>query len=164
MLAFLASGVFVALLAWAAACDIARMEIPNRISILLAALYPPLALWAGVPLEAIGLHLALGGAALAGGYLLFQLNVFGGGDAKILAAALIWTGAGGAMPLLLWTALAGGLLSLILILARRMAAPAPAHPAFLNRLLDPEVGAPYVVAIAAGGLAALPHLPILHSS
>lgn len=160
MLEILASCTFIALLVWAAGCDIARMEIPNRISVLLAALYPPLAYAAGAPLEAIGLHLAVGAAALAGGYLLFHLNVFGGGDAKILASTLVWTGTGAAIPLLFWTALAGGLLSLTLIVARRLSAPAPAHPAFLNRLLDPQTGAPYVVAIAVGGLAALPHLPI----
>ncbi len=161
MLTLLAPGIFVALLLWAAGCDIARMEIPNRISILLAALYLPLALAAGMPLASIGLHYGLGAGALLVCYALFQLNLFGGGDAKILAAAVIWTGASALSPLLLWTALSGGALSLGLIIARRATAPAPVYPAFLNRLLTPEIGAPYVVAIAAGGLAALPHLPIL---
>lgn len=151
------------LLLWAAGCDIARMEIPNRISILLATLYLPLALTAGAPLSSIGLHYGVGALILLCGYLLFQLNVFGGGDAKILASAAVWTGLGAASPFFLWTALAGGLLSLGLIIARRAASPTPAYPAFLNRLLSPEIGAPYVVAIAVGGLAALPHLPIFQS-
>ncbi len=162
MLDLISSFVFLGLLLWAAGCDIARMEIPNRISVLLACAYLPLALAAGQSLGAIGLHYAIGALALALAYLLFQLNVFGGGDAKILAAMSIWTGIAAMSPLLVWMAVAGGLLSLSLILARRMAAPAAGRPAFLNRLLDREVGAPYVVAIAVGGVAALPHLPILN--
>jgi prepilin peptidase CpaA len=162
MLQLIAACAFLGLLIWAAGCDIARMEIPNRISVLLVVLYAPFALAVGAPFGAIGLHLAIGAAALLGGYVLFQLNVFGGGDAKILAAAMVWTGLGAAIPFLYWTALAGGLLSLTLIIARRTVSPSPAHPAFLSRLLNREIGAPYVVAIAAGGLAALPHLPILN--
>lgn len=164
MLELIASFVFLGLLFWAAGCDIARMEIPNRISVLLACAYLPLALAAGQSLGAIGLHYAIGALALALTYLLFRLNVFGGGDAKTLAAMSVWAGIGAMSPLLFWTALAGGLLSLSLILMRRMAAPAAGLPAFLNRLLDREVGAPYVVAIAVGGCAALPHLPILNLS
>ena len=162
MLEILASGTFLGLLIWAAGCDIARMEIPNRISVLMAALYLPLALALGAAPTAIALHYAIGAGALIICYGLFQLNVFGGGDAKILAAAMVWTGLGAAIPFLYWTALAGGLLSLTLIIARRTVSPSPAHPAFLSRLLNREIGAPYVVAIAAGGLAALPHLPILN--
>lgn len=162
MIDLIAASVFLGLLFWAAGCDIARMEIPNRISVLLACAYLPLALMAGQSLGAIGLHYAIGALALALAYLLFKLNVFGGGDAKILAAMSIWAGIGAMSPLLFWMAVAGGALSLLLIVARRLATPGPSHPAFLNRLLDREVGAPYVVALAAGGCAALPHLAILN--
>lgn len=143
--------VFLGLLLWAAACDVATMEIPNRISVLLAGLYPVLALAFGAAPAAIGVHLAFGAAALAAAYVLFQLNVFGGGDAKVLAAAAVWTGPEAFAPFVLAVAVAGGVLAGGLLLARRLMRPREDRPAFLNRLLDPSVGAPYAVAIAAGG-------------
>lgn len=152
---------FAALLMWAAACDVSRMEIPNRISVLLAASYPPLAWAAGVPLPEIGLHLACGLAALAVCFILFQAGVFGGGDAKILAAAIVWTGLGALTPFLLATCLFGGVLTLAILAARRLAQPKPAFPEFLNRLLQPDNGSPYVVAIAAAGFFVAPQLPLL---
>jgi len=152
---------FVALLLWAAACDIARMEIPNRISILLAWLYPPLAYLAGVEPVAIGLHILLGAAALAIGFILFNLGVFGGGDAKVIAGAVVWTGLPALSPFLLATCLAGGVLAAGLLLTRRFVQPAPHRPAFLNKLLDRQTGAPYAVAIAVGGFVAAPNLPLL---
>lgn len=152
---------FLALLMWAAACDIARMEIPNRISVLLALSYPPIAYLAGAPLDQIGWHLLYGAAALAIGFIMFQLSIFGGGDAKVLAGSVVWTGLGALQPFLLVTCLAGGGLALLLILARRLLKPAPHRPAFLNKLLDRNTGAPYAVAIAIGGIYAAPALPLL---
>lgn len=152
---------FLGMLLWAAACDIARMEIPNRISVLLALSYPPIALLAGIPPVEIGMSLLLGLASLAIGYVLFNFGVFGGGDAKVLAAAAIWTGLAGLGPFLYATCIAGGALSALLIIARRVVQPAPSRPAFINRLLDRNTGAPYAVAIAIGGLIVAPKLPVL---
>jgi len=55
-----------------------------------------------------------------------------------------------------WTTIAGGALAIMAVAARRLAQPSPTGPAFLNRLLSPERGIPYGVAIAAGAIAALP--------
>ena len=152
---------FIALLLWAAACDIARMEIPNRISVFLVLAYPPIAYLAGVPAIEIGLHLLCGLAALGVGFVLFNFNIFGGGDAKVIAGAVVWTGLGALQPFLLVTCLAGGALALLLIVARRLLQPAPHRPAFLNKLLDRQTGAPYAVAIAVGGIFSAPNLPLL---
>ncbi len=48
------------------------------------------------------------GAVLARGYI-------GGGDVKLLAAAVLWTGPAGLSGLLILTALLGGVLALILL-------------------------------------------------
>jgi prepilin peptidase CpaA len=148
----------------AAACDIATMQIPNWISIVAAALFPVAAFVVGMAPLAIAMHLGIGAATLAGAFVLFHLRVFGGGDAKIIAAAGVWTGAAAFAPFALATAIAGGLLALVILFLRRIAKPGPTMPAFLNRLLDPAKGVPYAVAIAAGVLFALAEMPIAHAS
>lgn len=159
MLDMLALGVFAALLLVAACSDVATMKIPNWVCIALAAVFPVVALMAGVPLATIGFHLLWGFVMLAIGFLLFQINVFGGGDAKLIAAAAVWTGFAAFGPFLLWTALAGGVLALTLLVARHFVKPAEQRPAFVNRLLKIRGGVPYGVAIMTGGLMVLSALP-----
>lgn len=155
--------VFAGLLAYAAFSDITTMTIPNWVSIALAALFPVFALIAGWPLMQIGLHLLIGFAVLLLGFVLFQFNILGGGDAKLLAGGAVWTGIGALYPFFLWTTLAGGVLALTILVARRQLKPADGRPAFLNKLLTDKVGVPYGVAILVGGLAALQALPIAAS-
>lgn len=151
---------FVLLLLIAAGSDIATMTIPNWVSIAMAALFPVVALALGMPLMQIGLHLLCGAAMLVICYLLFSAKIMGGGDAKLIAAAAIWTGFGALGPFVLWIALVGGLIALVLLITRKWVKPDPARPAFLNRLLKPRGGVPYAVAIMAGGLAVLDTLTI----
>ena len=133
-----------------AACDVATMTIPNWVSIALAAAFAITAPFVGVGWTTIGQHLAFGFAVLVASFLLFQAGVFGGGDAKLIAAAAVWTGFAGFLPFALWTSLAGGALALALYIARKAAKPAEARPAYLNRLLTPHGGVPYGVAIWEG--------------
>jgi prepilin peptidase CpaA len=151
---------FAGLLLFAAASDIATMTIPNWVSIAAALLFPLGALAAGLDLPQIAAHLGAGAVAFAIGFALFSFGVMGGGDVKVITAASIWTGFSNLSPFALATAIAGGGLAIALILARKALAPAPSRPAYLNRLLEPKNGIPYAVAIAAGGLAVLPSLPI----
>ena len=160
MIGLLALTAFAALLLYAACSDLARLTIPNWVSITLAGLFVPAALAAGVPLAQIGAHLLFGAAMLAGGFFLFQANIIGGGDAKLLAGAAVWTGVSAFTPFIFWTAVAGGLLALSLIAARRCLKQAATNPAFVNRLLERETGVPYALAIMTGGLMALPALSL----
>jgi prepilin peptidase CpaA len=154
---------FPALLIVAALRDATSMTIPNWISIALAAAFAPAALAAGLGVAEALACLGVGIAALAIGVALFALRWIGGGDAKLLAAAALWLGLPGIASFLLWTALAGGALALVLLSARRFAAlsglPA-APPAWLARLLKPEGDIPYGIAIAAGALAAFTQSPL----
>lgn len=152
--------IFPALLALAAASDIRSMEIPNWISIALAALFLPAALFAGLGWSAIGAHALVGVGALVVVFVLFQIGAFGGGDAKMIAASCVWLGLAGLPAFMLYMTLAGGALALVMSVARRLPKLAGA-PTFLSRLLDRENGIPYAVAIAAGGIAAFPHTAIV---
>lgn len=159
MFDLLALAAFSGLLLVAACSDVATMTIPNWVCATLAALFPLAALIAGVPLATIGLHLLWGFAILAIGFLLFQIQIFGGGDAKLIAAAAVWTGFAAFGSFIMWTALAGGVMALVLLVTRKRMKPADTRPAFVNRLLKLRGGVPYGVAIMTGGLMVLNALP-----
>ncbi len=150
---------FPLLLIYAAWHDVSTMTIPNWVSIVLAVTFVPAALTAGLSFEEIGWHLLFGAGVLIACAALFYLNVFGGGDAKVIAAASLWTGLAGSGPFVLGMAIAGGALAAVLIVLRRM--KIQTTKAWLARLLSPEEGAPYAVAIAAGALLAAPSSPVL---
>lgn len=150
---------FPALLLYAAWHDLSTMTIPNWVSIALAAAFVPAAAAAGLSMSDIGLHLAAGAVALLICAALFYLNVFGGGDAKVIAAASLWTGFGAAGPFVTGMALAGGALALTLIVLRRM--KLASEQPWAKRLLSPAEGAPYAVAIAIGALIAAPSSTVL---
>ena len=80
---------FPLLLIYAAWHDVSTMTIPNWVSISLAAVFVPAAFAAGLSPEQIGWHLVFGAAVLIGCAVLFYLNVFGGGDAKVIAAGIL---------------------------------------------------------------------------
>lgn len=150
--------VFPALVILGAATDVAAFTIPNWISLGLAAVFLPAALAMGMPLPAMGLHLAVGAVALVAGIAMFAAGWIGGGDAKLFAAAALWLGLPAAPTYLAATGIAGGVLVAVLLVLRSGAlrTRALAGPAWVARLAEPAGGVPYGVAIAAGALAALP--------
>jgi len=161
MIALAALALFAALLIYAACSDIMSLTIPNWVSIALVAIFLAAAPFGGLSWRDIGIHLLFGFAVLGVGFLLFQANVFGGGDAKLLGAVSVWTGFAGFGEFAIATVMAGGVLALTLLTARKYAPLFAAHhPEFVNRLLTPKMGAPYGVAIMIGGLKAMPVLPI----
>jgi prepilin peptidase CpaA len=118
--------------------DLTSMKIPNWISGLLILGFFPAALLLGLGLPAIGLHLAVGVAALLIGMGLFALNLLGGGDVKLMAAASLWLGLSGAGVFVLATAVVGGLFSLALLVSRTWLRPwVGAGPGWFVQLMEP---------------------------
>ncbi len=150
---------FPLLLIYAAWHDVSTMTIPNWVSISLGVLFIPAAMAAGLSMDEIGWHLVFGAGVLIVCAGLFYLNVFGGGDAKVIAAASLWTGLSASAPFVMGMAIAGGALAGLLIVLRRM--KVQSSQPWAARLLSPEEGAPYAVAIAAGALIAAPASPVL---
>jgi prepilin peptidase CpaA len=149
---------FTALVLAAALRDAMSFTIPNWISLALAAIFPFAALASGVALPTVGVHVAVGALALAAGMLMFALRWVGGGDAKLMAAVLLWLGWPAAISFLVGAAMAGGVLAMVL-LTLRSAQLRPymlLGPSWMARLAEPGEGVPYGVAIAAGALWALP--------
>lgn len=112
MIQFLSLTLFPVLMIVAGAGDALSMRIPNWLTALIAIAFLPMALLTGMPLLTVGLHLAVGVGMFFAGFALFALGLFGGGDAKLLAAAGLWLGWPDVIPFLVLTAFAGGALAL----------------------------------------------------
>lgn len=154
ILLLLAVGGFIALVLWAAISDIATMLIPNRIPVGLVILFALAAPMAGLSGADVLWHVGVAAAVFAVTVALFVLNIFGGGDAKLAPAIALWIGPQAVMDFLFHTALWGGLLGLFFLLARRICTPTEGErPAWIERLLKPDGGIPYAVALAAGAVA-----------
>ncbi len=149
--------IFPFAMAMAAFLDLLTMTLPNRFVIAFAALFFVAAAVIGMPLEAIGMHVAAGLAMLVIAFLMFIPGWIGGGDAKFVAACALWLGWVPLMEFALIAALAGGLMTFAMIASR-----AYPLPAFLSRqewalrLHRSETGIPYGIAMAIAGIYVFP--------
>ncbi len=154
------AAAFFAILALAAAYDLHTRRVPNALPaalLLLAPFWLLLARPAIAPLATLGATLAL----FAVLFLCWIRGWLGGGDVKLASTAALWCGAANVAPFLLLTAVAGGVLALLLLLARRWAWMFLAVPylgprlaaAALTESSGPAASVPYAVAIACGGIA-----------
>jgi prepilin peptidase CpaA len=142
---------FVGFLIGAAWSDVRTYEIPNRFSLLIALLYVAYALTGPAPTEIVG-AIIVSAAVFAVAAGLFAIDLMGGGDVKLMAASALWAGPELAVPFVLATAMAGGVLALVVLARIRTTTLAGRAVAAQGRDL------PYGVAIAAGGLFVAGHL------
>lgn len=154
--------VFPLCLAFAALSDLLTMTIPNRVPAILLGAFLVIALVSGVDFWQIGLHVAAAAAVFAVCFLLFALNVMGGGDAKLLTACAVWFGLTNALvAFLIYVSLFGGLLTVAILLLRTQESRILAAGIPLPRLLFTAKKIPYGIAIALGGFAAYPTSPLM---
>lgn len=139
-------GTLSALLIWAAASDMQRYVIPNRICLSLLALYPGYAV--GLAPAEIGVAAVIAVAVFAIGAALFWFGIMGGGDVKLLAAVSLWAGGTYFPVFVLLTSAAGGLLALWWEPVIRHFFPSIA----VAKAANGRPAIPYGVAIAVGGL------------
>ena len=153
--------LFPAMMVVAAITDVARYEIPNWVSGVLVIGYLFIAVLKGAGIGQLSMHVAAGAVVFAIGAVLFYFKAFGGGDVKLLAASAVWVGWQDLLPYLIVVALAGGVVTLLLIgfhwvnkFVGRVNDPLTAEggAAWIKRLLSPDKGVPYGVAIGLAGL------------
>lgn len=155
--ATMALSLFAGGAAYAGLRDVLTMKISNRLVVVLLVSFLALAPLSGMNAEFIGLSVAGGLAVLVAGFLLFAMNWFGGGDAKFAAVVAMWLGPLLVLPFLFQTALFGGGVACLLLVARRLPIrPSWAKRKWLVRLHAPETGVPYAVPMAAAALILLP--------
>jgi prepilin peptidase CpaA len=148
---------FTGLMATSAIEDFRRLIIPNGLVVGLCLLWPLYVATAPMlTLAAAGVAMLCAAAVFVVGALLFSRGLIGGGDVKLLAAASLWAGPAATLPLLVLTALLGGLLCLLLVTPVGTLIAA-LRPTLLDPSGDPARGAdrvlvPYGVAISAAAL------------
>lgn len=148
--------VFPSLMIFAAVNDVLTMRIANTVSLGLFVLFVGTALIAEMPLQMMLVHFGVAFAVLLATMVLFQFRLFGGGDAKLLAAASLWVGCQQLLPFLVWVTLFGGVLAVLMLAYRSVPAAVLPLPAWALRLHKRGEGIPYGVAISAGALAVYP--------
>ena len=132
-----------ALLVVAAVIDVRTFTISNRLNLAVALLAPAYWLSIAMPWPGMAIQIAAGAAVftlLAGA---FYAGMMGGGDVKLAAALALWFPPFVTVKFLVWMSIAGGVLTLGLLVAHRVR----------RRQGRPKI--PYGVAIAFGGLAIL---------
>ncbi|HET7674206.1 MAG TPA: prepilin peptidase [Gammaproteobacteria bacterium] len=145
--------LFPALMAFAASSDLLTMTISNRLSLALVAAFFLLCIVTGTAPAEIGMHLAAGALVLAVAFGFFTQGWIGGGDAKLAAATALWFGFGYLFDYLIYAALFGGALTLLLIQFRKLPLPGPlARQPWILRLHEKNGGVPYGIALAAAAM------------
>ena len=160
MILFILGGTFLALCLFAALHDVNSLTIPNWLNLTLAALFVPAAVFSGLPIEVLIGHGLAGLAAFVIAFGLFAFGVFGGGDAKMIPAVMLWVGPSASIEFLFTMALTGGLCAIVILFVRN-AVPAAVVPGPIRAPFEEKAGVPYGVAIAAGVFVASPASPIL---
>lgn len=155
-----ALAAYCGVLLWAAFTDARSFIIPNRLVFILLAAFALVSPWL-LSLPAIARHVIAGAGVLAVGLVLFQFRLLGGGDVKLFAAASLWVGLDLLVPQLLLVFIAGGVLSILLLLLRTpfgqgMFLALFGRWASLPRLLGKGEPVPYGIAICLGSLAVAP--------
>lgn len=158
LLALIASLAFGAAMLGAGLMDLLTMRIRNWLVLALLASYAFLAPAVGLDHEAIGWSIVTALAVLLCAFLLFSLNWIGGGDAKLAAVTALWLGAEQTLDYILYAALLGGVLSIVLLSFRRLEFPRNGRASlWISRLHRHETGVPYGVAMAPAALLVFPH-------
>ena len=165
MLNMLMIVAFPALLAYAAFSDLFTMTISNRISIALVVGFLIVAAGLHMPADVIGWHIGCGLAVLAGTFVLFAMGWIGGGDAKLAAATALWLGFEHLADYGLVAALIGGVLTLVILQARKLPMPRWAiEREWIARLHASDSGIPYGIALAIAGVLIYPDTSIWGSA
>lgn len=140
-------------MAFAASSDLLTMRISNKLVLLLVAGFCITAMAINLPLQQFAMHVVAALIVLVAGFTFFALRWVGGGDAKLAAATALWLGFGLTLPYLLYAAVLGGVLTLLILALRQMPlTPFLARYRWLERLHDRKSGVPYGIALALAGL------------
>lgn len=148
---------YAVLIAVAAIYDSSKYIIPNAITVGLVLLF--IVATTLLPLDTAWLsHVGAAAAVFAVGLVAYKFNALGAGDIKMITAISLWAGFEFLPEFLLATAVAGGVVTLLLLLFRMLIVMVTIeNPTFRNWFSWPRVlcqgePVPYGVAIAAGAV------------
>ena len=148
--------IYVVLLLTAAVTDVWKFIIPNLVCLALVVLFLALAAAQPFPVDWWS-HLGAMAAFFVVGLLLYRFKGLGAGDVKLITALCLWAGFSDLLLLLLAVALAGGALSVALIVIRHLIFSLAVVGGASGQVTLPKVllkgsPVPYGLGIAAGGI------------
>ena len=138
--------IFASLMIVAAWSDAIDFTIPNRLVVSLLVLYPAYVMTASHAID-WPMALAVATGILAVGLVLYGTGTMGAGDVKLIAATAVWAGTEHTLAFMLLTAIAGGVVSMAVIVRNNYGWVIGWPPAENTMKL-----VPYGIAIAAAGL------------
>lgn len=149
----IAVAAFAVLLATAAVSDIRTYKIPNKVVLGMLLVYPLHVVLSPVPVDWL-MGLAVFGISLGVGFVLFATKIFGAGDAKLIAATMLWAGPVLAPLAVLICALSGGVIALVMLSPARFVIANALSSLGRDSLSEAVLAKhmPYGVPIALGGL------------
>lgn len=148
---FVSLAAVASLFVLAAVSDIRNFIIPNEVVVAIVVIFPLYVLGTDASPSMSGWigNIAAATVLLFLGAGLFSAGIFGGGDAKLIAAVALWAGPALLGQFLLLTAITGGVLAAAFLVANSTAKPAGESGTIENENAK-EI--PYGVAISTGGL------------
>ncbi len=156
-MSMLALFIFPFFMAYAAFSDLLTMRISNKIVLGLIISFIILAIIIGMPMAQALNHLIIALVVLVGSFALFSFGWIGGGDAKLAAASALWLGSSITLEYLVYATIAGGLLTILILILRRLPMPfGLGKVIWIARLHKDGAGVPYGIALAISGLLVYP--------
>ena len=141
-IAILPLAALFGLLAWCAVEDVRSRTIPHAA---IAAIILVYALYALLGHANWQQGLISAGILLVIGFALFYFHIMGGGDSKLIAAMGLWVGLNHLVPFILYTAIAGGFVTIGVLVIHHIKVRRS------DTITIPAPTVPYGVAIALGG-------------
>lgn len=138
--------MFASLMIVAAWSDAIDFTIPNRLIVSLLVLYPAYVMTSNHDIDWL-MALAVAGGVLAVGLAIYTTKNVGAGDIKLLAATALWAGIEHTLVFILLTGIAGGVISMALLVRLNYGWVIGRPPAD-----NTKKQVPYGIAIATGGL------------
>jgi prepilin peptidase CpaA len=144
-------------MAYAASSDLLTMRIANWLVLAVVVAWLVLAVLAGTSWAEICISAAAAVIVLVFAFAFFAFGWIGGGDAKLVAATTLWVGFGLMLPYLIYAALLGGGLTLLILALRRYPLPSVLQRIkWIDRLHDTKSGVPYGITLAIAALLVYP--------
>ena len=149
--------LFPATMIYAGIMYLLTMKIRNVLVLGLAGAWAVLAPLAGFGPAEMGWSLAVAMGVFALTFAFFSLGWIGGGDAKLAAVSALWFDPQQAFLFFSYTALLGGLLTLLILQFRAVPLPAALiRVPWIVQLHDRKAGVPYGAAMAPAALIVFP--------
>ena len=145
---------------YAAASDMFSMTISNKVSLILVGGFVVLSWAIGMDIAAIAWHWGLAAIVLVCGIGFFAFGIMGGGDVKLAAATSLWLGWEHTLPYLVVASLMGGVLTILIVLARAWPLPISLYKVeWIARLHKKDQGVPYGIALGPAAVLVYPDTP-----